>query len=743
MRLHKANSGSINIDGNEYASKKIPKKIIRKLRNNAQMIFQDPYSSLNSQKNILNIVSEPLIVNKTHKRITNKYLKNRKDILVFFSMELNTFYWDTKWKNSINLYKKRIDDLSDIIKKLKKFKPSKEDVKLTLYNVLIDLYFKTKMQTSIEFVNIASENLEKYLIRWEKNEGKLDQEKLENSNEVDLLKAKKNFQNLKIHLKHSKNTEMLLQKIKQENIKAKDLELEFHEKNKIVRRVILSFINNFKLENKSLKLNISLAKSYGTQNYLKLIMAKNNHIVKNISNWFEKNKNNIFSISLFELNKSIVEVTTKLYIEHFEQFKIDSTKDNILPKKYSDIYKELSKIQWNNDSRFNKFVNEVNRENNSLRKNHLSKLNKIKQKLADLDVEYKSALEEDKKRDFDKLKDSFDKAKFRLKDAATKNNTEKKKFKLEYNDSFEDKKRSKIDLIKSLKTKFKELENQAEVLFKEKMNEVKLTENKFIFKENEKDADVSKVNQIVKNSIKKQKSKLLSFEGEFRRIEKDEKVIKQLYGINFNPFFHRNLRKLLIKMEVFKTLKHVGLHPAHAFRYPHEFSGGMRQRVGIARAIINNPKFIIADEPIAALDLSIQAQVINMLLEQKERLGLAMLFIAHDLTMVRFNSDRVLIMHLGKLVEYGETEEIFKNPKHPYTINLIDTMPSLNNLTQGFKKSSFNATYLEKYSLINKPSYVQVGKKDHFVLADEEQIKEWLSSGKNKKRTKPKLAREK
>ena len=125
-------------------------------------------------------------------------------------------------------------------------------------------------------------------------------------------------------------------------------------------------------------------------------------------------------------------------------------------------------------------------------------------------------------------------------------------------------------------------------------------------------------------------------------------------------------------------LQKVGLSPAHAERYPHQFSGGQRQRVGIARALVMNPKLIIADECISALDVSIQAQVVNLIRDIQDETGCAYLFIAHDLSMVKYISDRIGVLHLGYLVETGTTEEIFSNPVHPYTRSLISAVPQPN-----------------------------------------------------------------
>lgn len=139
-----------------------------------------------------------------------------------------------------------------------------------------------------------------------------------------------------------------------------------------------------------------------------------------------------------------------------------------------------------------------------------------------------------------------------------------------------------------------------------------------------------------------------------------------------------DLKKEEITKIVKEKVEKVGLDKSALNLYPHEFSGGQRQRIAIARSLILNPEFIIADEPVSALDVSIQAQIINLLKQLKEDFNLTFLFISHDLSVIKYLSDRIAIMYLGEVVEIGRTEEIFKNPKHPYTKALLSSVPELN-----------------------------------------------------------------
>ena len=175
--------------------------------------------------------------------------------------------------------------------------------------------------------------------------------------------------------------------------------------------------------------------------------------------------------------------------------------------------------------------------------------------------------------------------------------------------------------------------------------------------------------------------------------------------------------------KVYSILDKVGLSREQATRFPHQFSGGQRQRLGIARALVMNPKLVIADECISALDVSIQAQVVNMMKDLQEELGTTYLFIAHDLSMVKYISDRIGVMHLGHIVETGTTDEIFDNPIHPYTKSLLSAIPHPNPVVE---KARTALTYDKNAEGVDytKGTYHKLTD-THSVLATEEEFSKW------------------
>lgn len=199
------------------------------------------------------------------------------------------------------------------------------------------------------------------------------------------------------------------------------------------------------------------------------------------------------------------------------------------------------------------------------------------------------------------------------------------------------------------------------------------------------------------------------------------KKVKQIIAQGLE--IHKVCKPDEIEERVYAILDKVGLSREQATRFPHQLSGGQRQRVGIARALIMNPKLVIADECISALDVSIQAQVVNLMKDLQDELGTTYLFIAHDLSMVKYISDRIGIMHLGHIVETGTTDEIFENPIHPYTKSLLSAIPHPNPIVE---KARVALTYdKNKEGVDYNAGSVHELTPTHSVLATDEEFAKW------------------
>ena len=181
--------------------------------------------------------------------------------------------------------------------------------------------------------------------------------------------------------------------------------------------------------------------------------------------------------------------------------------------------------------------------------------------------------------------------------------------------------------------------------------------------------------------------------------------------------------KEVLRKAVSDILKKVGLLPEHGTRYPHEFSGGQRQRIGIARSLVVKPSFIIADEPVSALDVSIQAQVINLLMDIKKEMDLTILFIAHNLAVVKYFSDRIGVMYFGNMVELADAVELYDHPVHPYTKALLSAIPQPDPLSEKNKERLYYDPSIHDYS-VEQPRFQEI-RPGHFVYASDSEMEKY------------------
>ena len=267
---------------------------------------------------------------------------------------------------------------------------------------------------------------------------------------------------------------------------------------------------------------------------------------------------------------------------------------------------------------------------------------------------------------------------------------------------------------------------------KDKKQKAKLKETRNALKEAKKELALSKLRQkqdiqnlkyqlINKNKLLMRKMQMI-FQDPIASLN-PRMTVKEIIaeGLRINGFKNEEI----IDQRVIESLETVGLVAEHASRYPHEFSGGQRQRIGIARSLVVEPSFIIADEPISALDVSIRAHIINLLNELRENKGITILFIAHDLSVVKYFSDRLAVMYFGKIVEIGDKEKIFNHPMHPYTLSLLDSIPLPDPLYEQRRQASKRYNPQEAHDYSKELPTLREIEPDHFVLCNTNEFEKY------------------
>ena len=267
---------------------------------------------------------------------------------------------------------------------------------------------------------------------------------------------------------------------------------------------------------------------------------------------------------------------------------------------------------------------------------------------------------------------------------------------------------------------------------KDKKQKAKLKETRNALKEAKKELALSKLRQkqdiqnlkyqlINKNKLLMRKMQMI-FQDPIASLN-PRMTVKEIIaeGLRINGYKNEEI----IDQRVIESLETVGLVAEHASRYPHEFSGGQRQRIGIARSLVVEPSFIIADEPISALDVSIRAHIINLLNELRENKGITILFIAHDLSVVKYFSDRLAVMYFGKIVEIGDKEKIFNHPMHPYTLSLLDSIPLPDPLYEQRRQASKRYNPQEAHDYSKELPTLREIEPDHFVLCNTNEFEKY------------------
>ena len=293
---------------------------------------------------------------------------------------------------------------------------------------------------------------------------------------------------------------------------------------------------------------------------------------------------------------------------------------------------------------------------------------------------------------------------------------------------------TELPQYKEIEEKFKK-ENEE---VKEKIQKLEKEKANSSDKNEDLDKEIKKLKKEIKLNTIRKKQDIYTLKHHL--IKKNKLLMRQMQMIFQDPISSLNPRMTVkeiiaeglringvknenyINQRVDKALVRVGLVPEHASRYPHEFSGGQRQRIGIARALIVDPAFIIADEPVSALDVSIRAQVINLLNDLRVEQGITILFIAHDLSVVKYFSDRLAVMYYGHIVEIGNKEKLFGHPLHPYTNSLMDSIPLPDPLYESRRRRRPRYNPAKEHDYSKEPPTLREVEPDHFVLCNTEEF---------------------
>ena len=715
IRLNDATSGKIKLFNKNISNKKISKQENLTICRSMQMIFQDPLSSLNPKMNILKIISEPIVINKSLKKENIKIIDSRHKTNFLFEYEILSGLAKNKYEKLYEYYVEYKKIINETITKIDDFKFTNNDSWTESFSDLettFDHYIMSQKPV-IEILNKMYENAKKIIKAYDKKVKTNDLDPIyskyiEYANNLD--EAKADFGNKENSINNLKKK---FNKIKKD--------IAFFKSNRLVKSEIKDLKIHIKLNSNGMK----IAKTKRDYNFKKILLIRDRLKLGILDDFL--NFENVDEENLINEYRNIRDIIDEFFKNEFIRIFNDNISENYEEKMSSIDYDLIKKEIENNLSKslidFKNKLQMIDEKNKIIINVLLSEKTMIAEEISKLKLKkkkqektfYSSESYIQKNNDFKKIKEELNlirKEKHKKhNDFIYKSLSElKEKIKIESNEV----KNRKIFLSKRLNILIKEL--------------IDIRPNDLA---NFSKKDVSQVIKKNTKSMKEQlKNKMSSFkliDFEFTKILEHYFIEERICSSNRSKlFFYRNdFLKIMILEKVFELLESVGLKKEHAYRYPHEFSGGQRQRIVIARALINDPKIIIADEAISALDVSIQAQVVNMMKELCDKRDVTFLFIAHDISMVHYICNKVIIMHNGKIVEKGSTNKIFKNPIHPYTQSLLKAVPELWKMDVDLSLFGDNSNYSESYSISNKPYFMKV-ENDHDVLATKEQFDKWV-----------------
>lgn len=797
IKLYQPTGGKIEIENHLISNRRLSRKTNKWLRKNVQMIFQDPMASLNPTKNILQLISEPLVINKTIYKNAIKQWKKINNVAKYYLL-------DFKNSNDELMYSFQKEYLSTINSKISKILEKFESDILTSdsYKQLREkLIFK--MDTVVEYSQENSGLITNFILESQENINSL----VDRYNVQDYNDVFKNYEESLIE----KNKFEELYKLSVEGV---SLKKQVVDKQKELKEIISNFKETYVIQNfgyikswettirsniKGLKQNINFSKDtidYSIH-FVNLIIQKfllifvkelkqNKYLEESqinstieysqeiVERLFKPLNEKLMKLSLYFNNASIdhknIVIENLLALRMFAVSLYKNFKDknwtnyDHCKKQYNEIYsrcpnfnlldKDLGCSVFLNENFDQDFI-EINKIYDELfklrsvvstkslerRKAYLAEVKELRKEVKALKIDFvvcKSVYKENKE-ELNKNKEKFLNAeiKFNLAKQERQKYLEEVVLAPLTQEQVSKKIQQKVE-IKNLKLQYKNLLKELKRKSKKQIKKIKID----YFKDGANEKTISnkiKCNSYIKYlkkevNLRKKSMDALTFE--FKNSLKESKINKFIFEKprTINWFLIPALIDLDKKDLVYKALDSVGLKREHAYRYPHEFSGGQRQRIVIARALINKPKIIIADEPISALDVSIQAQIINILQDLCKKQNVTILFIAHDLSMVNYACNNVIIMHRGRILEKGNVDKIFSNPIHPYTRSLMKATPKLSRVHVDLAAFNEDFTYDKDWSAFNKPDFVKINNDDeHQVFGVESQVSNWILNAKKDK----------
>ncbi|WP_338822867.1 ATP-binding cassette domain-containing protein [Mycoplasmopsis felifaucium] len=718
LRIYDDFNGFVTLEGKIISGKKIKSRRNKFMRKNIQMIFQDPHASLNGQKSIFNILKEPLVVNNIIKNKINDLFSDWKDVKSNFKY---TFIRKAKKLKIQNL--RSINDLAKDF--FPKWTDNFTDFSFDWVNNSIEdnfvsyfAYLEEKQNMESKIINDMYSNTEELTSFYYQKQAMFRDSNL-TDDEKQLIDATKNYEKTKALSKISINKYNALLRIKELEKQLEELQNKFNDDITATKSAYTNFIGEAKNDYKIA--NYSKMFTYDPEFYF--FNYKKALIFKKKREYLKLWRKELRYLSVEELKNLIanLERYSELFFqEHLERIPLIKSDFRqvasfIVEQNYNFDYSKYLIINANTLREYEEEVLRVKKELKDcktilkIKETPSATLEDVKkaEEIYIKAIEHKEIEDnnfaESIKADIRKLDKDINDQSFLYKNLKSQQTYTDKQFAL-INKQFFDKLQSDYKKAKAACDKKNKKEVQALQAFAKNIS-------------------------IYRNKIQNKLTTLKSFEIEVKYLIKDVQTIYLLLGIKKSKIDFISklmISRLLTKSIIYKALEDVGLLKQFAYRYPHEFSGGQRQRIVIARALITEPKVIVADEPIASLDISIQAQVVNLLKDLCQKKNIGMVFIAHDLSMIEYIADRVQIMHLGKIVESGDTKAVYDRPMHPYTINLFKAIPKISNANEKFQNINFELDYLKEQQYPNVPKTYLV-EPEHFLFGTKAQVEKWIA----------------